>query len=68
MAAVGMIAIWGQSQVADIDATNTLFAALTAMCGIELLIIGNKSVIPGHTCGPVEAVWIFGAGLAWLRR
>ncbi|HZK80822.1 MAG TPA: glycosyltransferase family 39 protein, partial [Humisphaera sp.] len=63
--AVGMIAIWGQSQVADIDATNTLFAALTAMCGIELLIIGNKSVIPGHTCGPgARTVWIFGAGLA----
>jgi 4-amino-4-deoxy-L-arabinose transferase-like glycosyltransferase len=35
---LGMIAIWGQSQVADIDSTNTLAAALTAFCGIELLI------------------------------
>ncbi len=35
---VGMIALWGQWQVADIDSTNTLFSALAALCGVELLV------------------------------
>jgi 4-amino-4-deoxy-L-arabinose transferase-like glycosyltransferase len=66
MCAVGMIAIWGQSQVADIDATNTLFAALTALCGIELLIVGDplaKSSARSLTLDG-KAIWILGAGLA----
>jgi 4-amino-4-deoxy-L-arabinose transferase-like glycosyltransferase len=36
---VGLITIWGQAHVADIDATNTLAAAITAFCGIELLVV-----------------------------
>ncbi len=35
---VGMVALWGQSQVADIDATNTLATTLAAFCGTESLI------------------------------
>ena len=43
MCCVGMIAIWGQSQVADIDATNTLFSALAALCFVELLIVQQET-------------------------
>jgi 4-amino-4-deoxy-L-arabinose transferase-like glycosyltransferase len=52
--ALGMIAIWGQSQVADIDSTNTLAAALTAFCGIELLIARPARSWP----------WVLAAGAA----
>ena len=51
---MGMIAIWGQSQVADIDSTNTLVTVLTALCGVELLIVGPKRPWP----------WIIAASLA----
>jgi 4-amino-4-deoxy-L-arabinose transferase-like glycosyltransferase len=50
----GMITLWGQSQVADIDATNTLAAALCAMCGIELLVGSPRNPWP----------WMFGAALS----
>ena len=53
MCAVGMIAIWGQSQVADIDATNTLAAVVTAFCGIELFIASDS----------VSLGWTLAAGL-----
>ncbi len=36
--AAGMITLWGQWQVADLDATNSLAAAIAAFCGIELLV------------------------------
>ncbi|HWE01086.1 MAG TPA: glycosyltransferase family 39 protein [Tepidisphaeraceae bacterium] len=58
MCAAGMIAVWGQSQVADIDATNTFFAAVTALCGIESLIVQHDAK-PGR-----RAVWTLAAGLA----
>ena len=51
----GMVTLWGQSQVADIDATNTLAAVLTALCGIELLV----------ACPRRSWNWIIGAGLAF---
>ena len=50
----GLITLWGQSQVADIDATNTLAAAVCAMCGIELLVAQPRNVWP----------WVIGAGLS----
>jgi 4-amino-4-deoxy-L-arabinose transferase-like glycosyltransferase len=52
--ALGMLTLWGQSQVADIDATNTLFAALAAFCGIELFFASRRG----------RAVWVLWAGLA----
>ncbi|HWE96897.1 MAG TPA: glycosyltransferase family 39 protein [Tepidisphaeraceae bacterium] len=52
--ALGMLTLWGQSQVADIDATNTLFAALAAFCGIELFFASGRA----------RAVWVLWAGLA----
>ena len=50
----GLITLWGQSQVADIDATNTLAAAVCAMCGIELLIARPRRPWP----------WVILAGLS----
>jgi 4-amino-4-deoxy-L-arabinose transferase-like glycosyltransferase len=58
MCAVGMIAIWGQSQVADIDSTNTLAAALTAFCGIELFVASSWS-----SSSP-RWIWVAAASLA----
>jgi 4-amino-4-deoxy-L-arabinose transferase-like glycosyltransferase len=43
MCCLGMIAIWGQSQVADIDATNTLLAGLAALCYVEMLIVQRRT-------------------------
>jgi 4-amino-4-deoxy-L-arabinose transferase-like glycosyltransferase len=51
---VGLITLWGQSQVADIDATNTLAAAVCALCEIELLIVQPRNAWP----------WVLGAGLS----
>ncbi len=35
--ALGMIALWGERQVTDIDVTNTLCATIAALCGVEIL-------------------------------
>jgi len=53
--AVGLITIWGQAHVADIDATNTLAAAITAFCGIELLVVRRE---------PETWGWVLAAGAA----
>jgi 4-amino-4-deoxy-L-arabinose transferase-like glycosyltransferase len=78
VSAVGMIAIWGQSQVADIDSTNTFAAALTAFCGIELYIasparkwpwVALASVAMGATLmtkGPAGLTIILGVWAAAL--
>jgi 4-amino-4-deoxy-L-arabinose transferase-like glycosyltransferase len=71
--AVGMIAIWGQSQVADIDATNTFAAALTALCGIELLIVQAESMPAGGANSALRrTIWIAAATLAsaatWMTK
>ncbi|HET6249545.1 MAG TPA: glycosyltransferase family 39 protein [Tepidisphaeraceae bacterium] len=62
LCAVGMIAIWGQSQVADIDSTNTLATVLAALCGVELLIAGTNN----------RGFWLVAASLAmgamWLTK
>lgn len=50
---VGMIALWGQWQVADIDSTDTLFSALAALCGVDLLV----------ACPRVQWPWIIASGL-----
>ncbi|MDB5290813.1 MAG: family glycosyltransferase,4-amino-4-deoxy-L-arabinose transferase, partial [Phycisphaerales bacterium] len=52
--ALGMITLWGQSQVADIDSTNTLTSALAAMCGIEMFFASQR----------LRLAWILAAGLA----
>lgn len=64
----GLIAIWGQSQVADIDATNTLAAALAAISGAELFFAPaarGRSALS-------HAFWILAAALAmsavWLTK
>ncbi len=54
LCSVGMIALWGQWQVADIDSTDTLFAALAALCGIELLVARPRLQWP----------WVIAGGLA----
>jgi len=48
--AVGMIALWGEHQVTDIDVTNTLCATIAALCGIEILFgraAGSAGSAPG---------------------
>jgi 4-amino-4-deoxy-L-arabinose transferase-like glycosyltransferase len=54
LSSAGMVTLWGQWQVADIDSTNTLASALAALCLIELLIARPKRVWP----------WVLAAGLA----
>ncbi len=72
--AVGLITIWGQAHVADIDATNTLAAALTALCGIELFVARREMVVqasslpraeqPGSPHRNQAAAWVMTTGLA----
>jgi hypothetical protein len=52
--AIGLITIWGQAHVADIDATNTLAATITAFCGIELFVARPTRA----------AAWVLTAGAA----
>lgn len=54
LCAVGLVALWGQNQTADIDATNALATELAAFTAMDLLF---------HQSTP-SARWIIAAGLA----
>ena len=52
--AVGMVALWGEHQVADLDSTNNLVSTLAALATVELLFAGPRR--PGR--------WLLGSALA----